>query len=326
MAELIQGQTAGNSIPTAETKQTGDAPAGGNVSRWAVFLHSCFFVLGFTLVFTLLGSAAGLLGRSLNEYMDVLQKLGALLLVVFALATMGVFRWLVRTISKRVDVTQNPAAEALVSVLDFPNKLLYTEKRVGDMNKVNRSWGYLSSMGIGVAFAAGWVPCIGPILASILFLAGDSQTVWQGASLLFVYSIGLGIPFLLTGAMFSSMSGWLRKLNRHAGIIGILSGLLMLLVAYLLWTGEMNQLTTRFQILNDGMLRLNESVQVAEEWLGQATGTSGYGIAAATNWVAILLAFAGGVVSFLSPCVLPLVPAYIGFLSGAAVGTRPQTK
>jgi uncharacterized protein (TIGR03663 family) len=193
MAELVQGQPASSGVVTTETKQKDGAPTGGNVSRWAVFLHSCFFVLGFTLVFTLLGSAAGFLGRSLNEYMDLLQKLGALLLVVFAFATMGVFRYLVRIISERVDLKTNPAAEALVSVIDFPNKLLYTEKRVGNMHQVNRSWGYLSSMGIGIAFAAGWVPCIGPILASILFLAGDSQTVWQGAVVLAVLFTASGL-------------------------------------------------------------------------------------------------------------------------------------
>ena len=110
-----------------------DAPRMTAASRWVVFLHALFFVLGFTLVCTLLGSAAGLLGRSLNLYMPVIQKLGAILLVIFGLTTLGVFRWLVNFLERHVDVQQNPAAEALASVLNFPNQLLYTEKRVAEM-------------------------------------------------------------------------------------------------------------------------------------------------------------------------------------------------
>ncbi|MCB0021747.1 MAG: sulfite exporter TauE/SafE family protein [Caldilinea sp.] len=300
------------------------APAGDHqqvkasrVGRWTVFLHALFFVLGFTLVFTVLGSAAGLLGRSLNVYMPVIQKLGAILLVIFALTTLGLFRWLVNQITARVDVSQNPAAEALVSVLNFPNRMLYTEKRVTDMHEVNRGWGYLSSSLMGISFAAGWVPCVGPILASILFLAGDSQTAWQGAGLLLVYSLGLGIPFLLTGLAFNSMTKWLRAMNRHAGIISIISGIFMLYVAWLLWSDSLALLTTQF-------IALNEWVFQAEDMISSFVG-GGHNLIGASNITAILLAFSAGLISFLSPCVLPLVPAYIGYLSGTAVGARPQS-
>ena len=311
MAKSLGNQVA--SPAAAEQKLTQSGGAG----RWTVFLHALFFVLGFTLVFTVLGSAAGLLGRSLNQFMPVIQKLGAILLVIFALTTLGLFRWLVNRIKARVDVTQNPAADALVSVLDFPNRMLYTEKRVTDMHEVNRGWGYLSSSLMGISFAAGWVPCIGPILASILFLAGDSQTAWQGAGLLLVYSLGLGIPFLLTGLMFSSMSKWLRAVNRHAGIISIISGLFMLYVAWLLWSDSLALLTTQF-------IALNEWVFQAEDWVSSFIG-GGDNLIGASNVTAVLLAFSAGLISFLSPCVLPLVPAYIGYLSGTAVGARPQS-
>jgi pimeloyl-ACP methyl ester carboxylesterase len=135
-------------------------------------------VLGFTLIFILLGSAAGILGRSLNQYMPNLQKVGALLLVVFALTTLGVFRWLTELVSRHTSAT-NPAANLLIRTLNFPNQLLYSEKRVAGMNHAGRGWGYLSSVLFGITFAAGWTPCIGPILATILFMAGDSQTAWQ---------------------------------------------------------------------------------------------------------------------------------------------------
>ena len=139
MAELLQSQPAGAAVAPGQ-------PQPETVSRWAIFAHAVFFVLGFTFIFTLMGSAAGLLGRNLNrELMELLQKFGAIMLVIFGLATLGVFRWLVGLITARVNLATNPAAEALVSLLEFPNKLLYTEKRVTGMHQVNRKWGYFSS-------------------------------------------------------------------------------------------------------------------------------------------------------------------------------------
>lgn len=279
--------------------------------RAQVFMHAVAFVLGFGLVFTLLGSAAGLLGRSLNVYLPLLQRFGAIMLVVFGLATLGVFRWLAQEIGKRVDLDENPAAEALVSVFTFFDTLLYTERRVTGMHQVNRRWGLLSSGLLGVSFAAGWVPCIGPILASILFLANDSATALQGAILLAIYSLGLGIPFLITGAAFSTATKTLRKLNRHANIVSIVSGFFLFYVAYLLWTDRLGTLTTRFFFLNEWVFSLEEAL------VGQSA--VGGNIIDASLIAAIPLALMAGLISFLSPCVLPLVPAYIGYLGGTAV-------
>jgi len=279
--------------------------------RLQVFLHAVAFVLGFGLVFTILGSAAGMLGHSLNVYMPVMQRFGAIMLVIFGLATLGVFRWLSRKIGERVDLDTNPAATALVSVFTFFDRLLYTERRVTGMHQVNLRWGLLSSALLGVSFAAGWVPCIGPILASILFLANDTSTALQGAILLAVYSLGLGIPFLITGAAFSTATKALRRLNRHMHIVSVISGVFLLYVAYLLWTDKLASLTTRFYALN-------EWVFVLEDVLVGSSGTGG-NILDATLLAALPLALFAGIISFLSPCVLPLVPAYIGYLGGTAV-------
>jgi cytochrome c-type biogenesis protein len=286
-----------------------------------IFAHSLAFVLGFTLVFTLLGASAGLLGRSLNLYMPIIQKFGAIMLVIFALTTMGVFRWLADWIARRVDLATNPAAEALVSMLNAPNRLLYAEKRVAGMHQVGHGWGYLGSAAVGVTFAAGWTPCIGPILATILFLAGDSQTAWQGAALLAIYSLGLGIPFLITGAAFSSTTRVLRGLNRYAGVVSILSALSLFYVAYLLWTDSLAALTTQYGFLNQAAFTLNEWVYAAEDWVMLSSGSGG-NILSMNVIAAAPLALTAGIISFFSPCVLPLVPAYIGYLSGAAVGRR----
>jgi cytochrome c-type biogenesis protein len=288
---------------------------GQDAGRLVVFAHAVMFVLGFTVVFTLLGAAGGLLGRSLNQYLPFIQKVGALLLVLFALITMGVFSWLARTLRARYDLDANPAgnpaAAALVSILDWFSALLYTERRVTEMHNVSRRWGFASSFLLGVSFSAGWVPCVGPILASILFLAGDSATVMQGAILLAVYSLGLGVPFLITGLAFSRATRFLRRLNRHAGVVSIVSGIFLLYVAYLLWFDKLATLTTRFAFLNEWVFAL-------EDWVSAASGTSGDVISLSLISGA-LLAFFAGLISFISPCVLPLVPAYLGFLTGAAV-------
>lgn len=282
----------------------------GGAARSTTFLHAVAFVLGFGLVFTLLGSAAGLLGQSLNAYLPTVQKFGAVMLLIFALVTLGVVRRLIQAIQSRPDLASNPAMIALVDILSFLNSLMYTERRVAQMHTVKRGWGYLSSALMGISFSAGWVPCVGPILASILFLASDSATVGQGALLLGIYSLGLGIPFLITGAAFSRATLFLRRLNRHANIVSIVSGIFLLYVAWLLWSDQLAALTTQFSFLN-------ELVFDIEDWVSEQFGVS----AAFSSGVlgAAPLAFLAGVISFISPCVLPLIPAYIGYLSGASL-------
>jgi len=295
-----------------QTAKSSQPDAGSSASRGTILLHSLSFVVGFGVIFTLLGSAAGLLGKSLFQYQEIIQKVGAVLLVLFGLITLGLFRRLSTFIAARTDLSANPAASAVVSVLNFLNKLLYTERRVTEMHDVNRGWGYLSSFAIGVSFSAGWVPCIGPILASILFLASDSATAGQGAALLAVYSLGLGIPFLLTGLAFSTATTFLRKMNRYMGLVSLISGFFMILIGYYLWTNQLVMLTAQFGFLN-------EWVFVMEKWVSSAFGVTGLGASESSVLSAAPLALLAGVISFVSPCVLPLVPAYIGYLSGATL-------
>lgn len=282
----------------------------GQASRSSTFLHSLAFVIGFGAIFTLLGSAAGLLGQNLNNYLPLIQRIGAVLLAVFGLTTLGIIGWVVNRIRANERLIANPAVAALVDILGFLNALMYTERRVTELHKVKRGWGYLSSALMGVSFSAGWVPCVGPILASILFLASDSATVLQGALLLAIYSLGLGLPFLLTGAAFGRATQILRRLNRHANIVSLVSGLFLLYVAWLLWADQLTMLTTQFAFLNQWVFLLEDTL------------SSTVGVDAAFNAGALSaapLAFLAGIISFISPCVLPLIPAYIGYLSGAAL-------
>jgi cytochrome c-type biogenesis protein len=177
---------------------------------------------------------------------------------------------------------------------------MYTEGRV--QARVDRRWGYLSSAVMGIFFSAGWIPCVGPVLSAIYLLASDTKTVGQGAFLLLVYSMGLGLPFLVTGAAFSTATGWLRRINRHLGVVSKVTGLFLIAVGVLLFNDRLSLIANWF-VSRFGM-------GLASLEIGDA------GLSAA---VTIPIAFLAGLLSFLSPCVLPLIPAYIGYLSGAAV-------
>lgn len=184
--------------------------------RRATTLHALSFVLGFATVFTLLGASVGLVGYLLYDWLPLIQKGGGVILVLFGLHTMR--------------------------LLNIP--WLNYEKRLNW--QANPEWGYASSFFVGSIFAAGWTPCVGLILSGILLLASASQTVGQGAALLFVYSLGLGIPFLLTGLALNRMSGLLRRLNRRQNVISIFSGLFLIGMGVLVYTNFLSIMSGYF--------------------------------------------------------------------------------
>lgn len=306
---VVTASAAGADTTSPGMRRT--RPQQGEANRVLLFLNALAFVVGFGAVFTFFGSAAGLLGQRLDMYLPTIGRFGAVLLVLFGLSTLGVFRWASSEIRQRTDVDRNPAAAFLVRLFEFFNAMIYTEKRMVGMHQVSNRWGLASSALLGVSFSAGWVPCIGPILAGIFVLAGNSDTVGQGALLLATYSLGLGIPFLLVALAFSRATQFLRRLNRHVGIVSIISGFFLFYVAYLLWFDRLGALTNSFNFLNNWVLTLEDSM-VAFTGLG-------YNIIGMGVSTGLPLAFLAGLISFLSPCVLPLVPAYIGFLSSASV-------
>ncbi len=163
---------------------------------------------------------------------------------------------------------------------------------------------YWRSALVGVIFAAGWTPCVGPILSGILLLAAQEQTWMQGAILLAAYSVGLGVPFLIAGALFSKLTDYLPKFYKWLPTISIISGILLILIALLLFTDSLSRLSQY-----GGFLSFEQNLA------GEGGATQ----------ISLLFAFLGGLVSFLSPCVLPLVPAYLGYLSGAVFGAAAAT-
>ena len=134
----------------ADRQATGGQTA--PVSRSSTFLHALAFVLGFGAIFTLLGSAAGLLGQSLNSYLPLIQRFGAILLLLFGLTTIGIVGWIVNRVQANEKLVANPAVAALLDILRFLNALMYTERRVADLHKVKRGVGLSQQRADGCQF------------------------------------------------------------------------------------------------------------------------------------------------------------------------------
>ena len=178
-------------------------------ARFPIFFHSLSFVVGFTIIFIALGAAAGLAGFAIGSHSFVLKIAGGLLIVF------GLF---------------------LLASLKFP--WLNYEKRLAP--SLGATTGYLRSMLIGAIFSLAWTPCVGPILGSILTLAWSSETAWQGAYLLAIYSLGLGIPFLVIGFAFDFFRPLLSRLHRYSTWSYLISGLLLITVGILTLTNTLN--------------------------------------------------------------------------------------
>jgi cytochrome c-type biogenesis protein len=192
--------------------------------RRVALTHALLFVSGFSLVFILLGASATALGRALNYYQVWLQRLGGALIILFGLLCLGFF---------------NP-------------RLLSQERR---LHLERKPVGYLGSVLVGMAFAAGWTPCIGPVLGAILGLAATSADVSRGMLLLAVYSAGLALPFLLAAVAVDSFLDWFQRFRRFLPWVMRISGVMLVLVGILLMTGEFTRLAGWLQGLTPEFLR-----------------------------------------------------------------------
>lgn len=179
-------------------------------------LRSVFFVLGFSTVFIAMGATATSLSQSLMAYRDILMKIAGVVIVVFGLHMLGVFRI----------------------------KAFYAERR---FHFRLRNVGYLGAFLMGLMFAFGWTPCVGPVLGAILGMAASTDTVVKGTALLAVYSLGLGVPFVLTGFLTNRAIGAMNRVKPHFRKIEIVSGLLLIAVGFLVFTGRLQEMPGYFQ-------------------------------------------------------------------------------
>jgi cytochrome c-type biogenesis protein len=176
-------------------------------ARRRILISSLAFIVGFTLVFVSLGAAATAIGHFVQSRLPLLGRLGGIVIILFGLHTMGWLRF----------------------------EWLYQEKRVQTQRK---PVGFFGTMLVGIAFAFGWTPCIGPILAGIMALAGSRDTVTKGVELLFVYSLGLGVPFFLTALAINRFFTALARIRRHYHKIELVSGALLVGIGFLIFTNK----------------------------------------------------------------------------------------
>jgi cytochrome c-type biogenesis protein len=166
--------------------------------------HSLLFIAGFTLVFVLLGASATLVGNFLRENMALMRRVGGALIMLFGLHVSGL----------------------------LPIHFLLGEKR---LNLHHKPAGYFGSLLVGVAFAAGWTPCIGPILASILMVAAAESTVYKGIILLLAYSLGLAIPFFLSSLAIHRFLVFFNRFKKNIRLFEIVTGIFLFIAGVMIF-------------------------------------------------------------------------------------------
>lgn len=174
-----------------------------------VVLAAIAFVLGFSVVFVALGATASVIGQSIARYYDVLTYVAGGIIIVMGLHFLGVFRIGLLFREARIHVESKPA-------------------------------GLAGAFLMGLAFAFGWTPCVGPVLASILFVAGSSDTIWKGASLLAVYALGIGLPFVLAAAFAGQFLKFAGRFRKHMGTVEKIMGAFLVMTGLLFVTGQMS--------------------------------------------------------------------------------------
>ena len=178
----------------------------------ATLKNSLFFIAGFSLIFILLGASSSFLGELLSQYQSPLRMIGGVLIVVMGLYIMGVFNIGLLSREKRLHLRNKPA-------------------------------GLFGSFLVGAAFAAGWTPCIGPVLGSILVYASTAHSVTSGVLLLSAYSLGLGIPFLITSLAVNTAISFFSKMQRFMRVASVFSGAVLVAAGIMLFTGTLDMLS-----------------------------------------------------------------------------------
>lgn len=225
-----------------------------------VFLNSVFFVLGFTLVFSIIGILLQtLLSHISYQAMEDLRILGGVIIMIFGIFMILSIRYIIPFFS----------TEHKLKIRRFDNR-------------------YITSFLFGTGFALGWTPCVGAILGSIYALAASSPSL--SFFLLLAYSLGLGLPFLIFGFFISKLTDFMNRIKVFLKYFSIFSGLFLILIGMLVVTGYIGELAI-FLLGVNGPMSLSSNLN-------------------------FLIAILAGVLTFLSPCILPLLPAYFSYMAG----------
>ncbi len=249
-----------------------------DVSRrdWSVFYSSVFFVLGFSLIFSLVGVLLQtLLVHSSYTVQTWLGRIGGVIIILFGLFVLGLFT---------------------PSFLKRDHKILVRRQFHSK---------YVTSFVFGAAFAVGWTPCVSAALGAILVLAATNAT--SAFILLFAYTLGIGIPFLIVGLFTSQAQNLIDKAGPWVRYVEYVFGVLLIGIGVLIFVGELSQVAN-FKGLTDALLALN---------LGTSAGSS----IGSLSVVNLGIALFAGLASFLSPCVLPIIPGFLSYLAHASIKT-----
>ncbi len=187
-------------------------------SRRIVLGHSLLFILGFSVLFTALGASATFIGQFLSTHRDTIRIVGGVLIILFGLFVSGVFSFGFLQQEKKFHIQGKPL-------------------------------GYVGSFLVGLTFAAGWTPCVGPILSSILLYASTRQDIQSGILMLFAYSLGMGLPFLACALALNTFLSTFQKTRHHLGVVTKVGGALLVLVGVLLLTDSfpfLSEIFSRF--------------------------------------------------------------------------------
>ena len=192
------------------------------IERRRILIHSALFVTGFTLIFVLLGAGASFIGSFLLYNSDWIARIGGVIIILFGLHLMGVFQLMPLLSEKRVHLADKPT-------------------------------GYAGTLMVGVAFGAGWTPCIGPVLGAIMTMAASQEHLGAGMLLLFVYSMGLAVPFMVAALAlerflrgFTRFRRFLPVVQKFAGALLIALGLLLVTGSFVLLAAWLNRFTPEF--------------------------------------------------------------------------------
>ena len=179
--------------------------------RWATIFHSLLFICGFSLVFIVMGASASYLGQILARYQNLIMKIGGVLIIILGISFTGIINLPFLQMERRFELKKKPL-------------------------------GYIGSFLVGIVFAAGWTPCVGPILSTILIYASTAKKFTTGILLLAAYSLGLGIPFFLSSLAFSSFLSAFQKIKRYMRVVTIVSGCFLIAIGILFLTDTFRDL------------------------------------------------------------------------------------
>jgi cytochrome c-type biogenesis protein len=206
-------------VPVYVSYMVGTTPPGSPRARRVAFHQALAFVLGFSVVFVALWASIGLVGYLLRDYVGILRVVGGAVLIVMGLHVAGLIR-----------------ISALYRQVTVPTGRVLGRSETGDGTVMVLAPSYARSTLLGVVFAAGWTPCIGPILGGIIGLASLGSSVGQGTVLLIAYAIGLGVPFVLVAVGATAVNQRLVWFRKHESVVSLVTGAMLILVGFLMIT------------------------------------------------------------------------------------------